>query len=157
MGYPTRKRCRAGSSCGSIRTQRRARRVGRPGVRARSSTRAGGLLSSGQPACPGTYDGRADGGRAGCADLRQAIEIGAVSVADARAAWCFPSIQWFRRTAAPRVIFRRVSGAFEAFMANGDISDGLKRRAAQRAAEYGAGEPANEDPSSIVRDVHEAR
>ncbi len=42
-------------------------------------------------------------------------------------------------------------------MANGDISDGLKRRVAQRAAEYGAGEPANEGSvERIVRDVDEA-
>ena len=100
-------------------------------------------------------------GRAGCADLWQAIEIGAfASVADApRRVVLFPSIQWFMTYRRPARDFPDVysSGAFEAFMANGDISDGLKRRVAQRAAEYGAGEPANEGPvERIVRDVDEA-
>lgn len=121
-----------------------------------------GFSHPGNLLAPGTYDVDAlMVGRAGCADLWQAIEIGAfASVADApRRVVLFPSIQWFMTYRRPARDFPDVysSGAFEAFMANGDISDGLKRRVAQRAAEYGAGEPANEGPvERIVRDVDEA-
>ena len=89
-----------------------------------------GFSHPGNLLAPGTYDvGALMAGRAGCADLWQAIEIGAfASVADApRRVVLFPSIQWFMTYRRPARDFPDVysSGAFEAFMANGDISDGL--------------------------------
>ncbi|MFR3450819.1 MAG: D-alanyl-lipoteichoic acid biosynthesis protein DltD [Collinsella sp.] len=81
-----------------------------------------GFSHPGNLLAPGTYDvGALMAGRAGCADLWQAIEIGAfASVADApRRVVAFPSIQWFMTYRRPARDFPDVysSRAFEAFMA----------------------------------------
>ncbi len=124
--------------------------------------KSAGFSHPGNLLAPGTYDvGALMAGRAGCADLWQAIEIGAfASVADApRRVVLFPSIQWFMTYRRPARDFPGVysPGAFEAFMGNGAISDELKHRVARRAAEYGAGEPVDEGPvERVLHDVDEA-
>lgn len=121
--------------------------------------KSAGFSHPGNLLAPGSYDvGTLMAGRAGCADLWQAIEIGAfASVSDApRRVVLFPSIQWFMTYRRPARDFPGVysPGAFEAFMENDDISDELKRRVARRATEYGAGRSVDEGP--VERVVHNA-
>lgn len=121
-----------------------------------------GFSHPGNLLAPGAYDvGALMAGRAGCADLWQAIEIGAfASLPGApRRVVLVPSIQWFMTYRRPERDFPDVysPGAFEAFMANGEISDELKRRVERRAAEYGVGGRVDEGPlERVVRDVDEA-
>ena len=99
------------------------------------------------PAHPGNLlaPGRSDVsvmacGRAGCIDLWQAIEVGAFAghLQDRRIV-LIPSIQWFMSYRRPDQVFPGTfsQGAFEAFMANASISDGVKRRVVDRMREYG--------------------
>lgn len=92
-------------------------------------------------------------GRAGVNDLWQALEIGAFSPAmpdDDKRAVVFVSMQWFMCYRDPDSSFPGVfsQGAYDAFMSNGDISDDVKRRVADRARAYGVGdaEPRPGDP-----------
>ncbi len=80
-------------------------------------------------------------GRAGCTDLWQAIEIGAFAshLKGPKRIVLFPSIQWFMSYRRPDQDFPPVfsQGAYEAFMHNDRISEGLKRRVTARMASYG--------------------
>lgn len=79
-------------------------------------------------------------GRAGCIDLWQAIEVGAFAGhLQGKRIVLIPSIQWFMSYRRPDQDFPATfsQGAFEAFMANVSISDGVKRRVVDRMREYG--------------------
>lgn len=80
-------------------------------------------------------------GRAGCTDLWQAIEIGAFAshLKEPKRIVLFPSIQWFMSYRRPDQDFPPVfsQGAYEAFMHNERISEGLKQRVTARMADYG--------------------
>ena len=79
-------------------------------------------------------------GRASCSSLWQAIEMGAFahSTGEKRMV-LFASIQWFMCYRAPRRELPGVfsEGAYESFMSDPKLSDGLKRRVTDRLAEYG--------------------
>lgn len=82
-------------------------------------------------------------GRAFCADLWQAIEVGALSTKmpdeGPRKIVIFPSMQWFMCYRRPKAEFPAAfsEGAFDAFMGNDRISSALKERVLARMADYG--------------------
>lgn len=82
-------------------------------------------------------------GRAFCADLWQAIEVGALSTKmpdeGPRKIVIFPSMQWFMCYRRPKAEFPAAfsEGAFDAFMGNDRISGALKERVLARMADYG--------------------
>lgn len=95
-------------------------------------------------------------GRAGVNDLWQAIELGALAPhlpEGRRRAVVFVSMQWFMCYRDPRSSFPGVfsRGAYDAFMGNGAIPSDIKRRAAARAAEYGAPVPGGSDACPLAR------
>ena len=95
-------------------------------------------------------------GRAGVNDLWQAIELGALAPhlpEGSRRAVVFVSMQWFMCYRDPQSSFPGVfsQGAYDAFMANGSIPDGVKRRVAARAEEYGALGSGGSDACPLAR------
>lgn len=95
-------------------------------------------------------------GRAGVNDLWQAIELGALAPhlpEVSRRAVVFVSMQWFMCYRDPQSSFPGVfsQGAYDAFMANGSIPDGVKRRVAARAEEYGALGSGGSDACPLAR------
>lgn len=121
-----------------------------------------GFSHPGNLLAPGAYDVSAMmAGRAGCADLWQAIEIGAfASIPDApKRVVIFPSIQWFMTYRRPERDFPEVysRGALDAFMENASISGELKHRVAERVHEYGVGEDDGGTPvDRLVDDLDDA-
>lgn len=80
-------------------------------------------------------------GRATCESLWQAVEMGALGGTTGQdRSVLFASMQWFMCYRAPQdhlpAMFSR--DAYDAFMANGRISAGLKERVTVRLGEYGA-------------------
>lgn len=120
------------------------------------ATHPGNLLA------PGAYDLSAMmAGRAGCADLWHAIEIGAFSSRpDApKRVVLFPSMQWFMCYRRPERDLAGVfsPGAYDAFMVNERIPDDLKRRVTERAQRYGVDCGVGSlPPERVVRAVDEA-
>lgn len=95
-------------------------------------------------------------GRAGVNDLWQAIELGALAPRlpeGSRRAVVFVSMQWFMCYRDPQSSFPGVfsQGAYDAFMANASIPDGIKRRVAERAEEYGAHVSGGSDACPLAR------
>ena len=121
-----------------------------------------GFSHPGNLLAPGAYDVSAMmAGRAGCADLWQAIEIGAFAgIEDApRRVVVFPSIQWFMTYRRPERDFPELCsrGALDAFMENAGISGELKHRVSERAREYGMGPGDAETPiGRLVGDLDDA-
>ena len=95
-------------------------------------------------------------GPAGVNDLWQAIELGALAPRlpeGSRRAVVFVSMQWFMCYRDPQSSFPGVfsQGAYDAFMANASIPDGIKRRVAERAEEYGAHVSGGSDACPLAR------
>lgn len=79
-------------------------------------------------------------GRAFCIDLWQAIEVGAFAQSlDDKRVVLVPSMQWFMCYRDPQKDFKASfsQGAFDAFLANEEISIETKRSVVNRMAEYG--------------------
>ena len=120
------------------------------------ATHPGNLLA------PGAYDlSVMMAGRAGCADLWHAIEIGAFAGREAapKRIVLFPSMQWFMCYRRPDQDFPGVfsRGAYDAFMANGQIPDDLKQRVTERAQRYGVACGSDAlPPELLARTVDEA-
>lgn len=94
-------------------------------------------------------------GRAFCEDLWQAIEVGAfASRMDgdeaSRRVVLIPSMQWFMCYRAAKRDFTASfsQGAYESFIENPDISDGLKDEVTRRMALYGVDRTGSPSPTS---------